>query len=60
MDRDEARAMLERTTSFEFRDDRVVLRDLRLLSTVAAIRQQRAEAAQVQRHGLRAPIPTAA
>lgn len=38
MDRHEARRRLERSTAFRFRDGGVVLRDVRLLRTVAALR----------------------
>ena len=45
MDKHEARKQLESTTSFEFRDGGVVLRDLRLLNVVAALRRERADGA---------------
>ncbi len=38
MDRCQARALLERTTSFEFSSDRVVVREVRLLNAIAALR----------------------
>ncbi len=38
MDRCEARRRLERSTAFRFRGGGVVLRDVRLLRTVAALR----------------------
>ena len=38
MDRSQARALLERTTSFEFRSGKVVVRDVRLLNAIAAVR----------------------
>ena len=38
MDRCEARRRLERTTAFRFRDGGVVLRDVRLLRAVTALR----------------------
>jgi len=38
MDRCQARALLERTTSFEFRSEQVVVREVRLLNAIAALR----------------------
>ncbi len=39
MDRACARQRLERTTKFVFAGDRVILRDVRILSSVEAVRQ---------------------
>ena len=38
MERHHARALLERTTEFEFREGRVVVREVRLLNAVATLR----------------------
>ncbi len=38
MDRSQARALLERTTAFEFSSEQVVVREVRLLNTIAALR----------------------
>ncbi len=38
MERSHARALLERTTEFEFHEGRVVVREVRLLNAVAAVR----------------------
>lgn len=40
MDRSHARALLERTTEFEFRDDRVVVREVRLLDAIATLQHE--------------------
>ncbi len=38
MERDRARALLERTTQFEFREGRVVVREVRFLNAIATLR----------------------
>lgn len=38
MERSHARALLERTTEFEFHDGRVVVREVRWLNAVATLR----------------------
>lgn len=53
MTRDEALRRLDGTWSFELQGGRVVIRDLALLSTVAALRRERAEG-----EPMRVPAPT--
>lgn len=58
MTRDEALQRLEGTWSFEVRGDQVMIRDLSLLSVVAAIRGERPLAEPV--HVASGPLQTAA
>ena len=60
MDRCEARRLVEQTSSFEFRDGGVLVRDLRLLSAVASLRRASDEDATWHRDDAIEAILTAA
>jgi hypothetical protein len=57
MDRSQARALLERTTSFEFRSEQVVVREVRLLNAIAVLRHA---AASDPRERVERDVPNAA
>lgn len=60
MDRCEARRRLEQSSSFEFRDGGVLVRDLRVLSVVASLRRESDEKATWLRDDAIEAILTAA